>query len=134
MSHENVDLTYRIIDAFNRRDLGDYLALNDPAVEFLPYEVQVQGGDPYRGHAGVRSWWEDSFAALPDLRSEKIYEVRDLGDRTLLHQRIRGQGAASGAPIERTGWQLIEWRDNKVIWWGSFENEAEALQAAALPE
>src|SRR6185295_11609006 len=36
MSRENVDLSYRVIDAFNRRDLGAYLALIDPEVEFTP--------------------------------------------------------------------------------------------------
>jgi hypothetical protein len=43
MSQENVDLTHRVIDTFNRRDLGAYLALTDAEVEFTPYEVWVQG-------------------------------------------------------------------------------------------
>jgi len=72
-----------VIDDFNRRDLDAYLALIDPDVEFTPYEVSVQGGDPYRGHDGVRNWWRDSFAVLPDLRAE-VYEVRDLGAITFV--------------------------------------------------
>ena len=133
MSQENVDLTYRAIDTFNRRDLGAYLALTDAEVEFTPYEVWVQGGKPYRGHAGVRSWWEESFAVLPDLRAE-VYEVRDLGDRTFVHGCLRGQGAGSGAPIERTMWLTNEWRDRKLVWWCAFGSEAEALEAAGLSE
>ena len=133
MSQENVDLYHQAIDAFNRRDLSAYLALQDPEVEFTPYEVWVQGGEPYRGHAGVRSWWEDSFAVFPDLRAE-IYEVRDLGDRLFVHGRIRGQGAGSGAAIERTLWQALEYRNGKVVWWCVFGSEAEALEAAGLSE
>jgi hypothetical protein len=34
MSQENVELHYQVIDAFNRRDLGAYLALMDSEVEF----------------------------------------------------------------------------------------------------
>ncbi len=132
MSQENVELTRRVIDAFNRRDLGAYLALTDPEVEFTPYEVWVQGGDPYRGHAGVRSWWEESFAVFPDLRVE-IYEVGDLGDRTFTHGRIRGQGAGSGAAIERALWVIVEWRSKKMVWWSVFESEAEAVEAARSP-
>jgi hypothetical protein len=75
----------------------------------------------------------DSFAVLPDLRAE-IYEVRDLGDRTFVRGRIRGQGAGSGAPIERTMWLAIEWRDQKGVWWCAFGSEAEALEAAGLKE
>ena len=61
-----------------------------------PYEVSVQGGDPYRGHDGVLNWWKDSFAVLSDLRAE-VYEVRDLGAITFVHGCLRGQGAESGA-------------------------------------
>jgi hypothetical protein len=90
-------------------------------------------GEPYRAHAGVRSWWEDSFAVFPDLRAE-IYEIRDLGERMFVHGRIRGQGAGSGAAIERTLWQALEWRNKKVAWWCVFGSEAEALEAAGLKE
>jgi hypothetical protein len=133
MSLENVDLYHQAVDAFNRRDLIAYLATQDPEVEFTPYEVSVQGGEPYRGHAGVRSWWEESFAVFPDLSAE-IYAVRDLGDRVFAHGRIRGQGAGSGASIERAMWAIVEWRNKKTVWWRVFESEAEALEAAGLSE
>ena len=133
MSQENVELHYRAIDAFNRRDLGAYLALNDAQVEFTPYEVWVQGGEPYRGHAGVRRWWEESFAVLPDLRAE-VNEIRDFGDRTFVRGRLYGQGAGSGASIERTMFLIIQWRDGKQVWWSAFGSEAEALEAVGLSE
>jgi hypothetical protein len=134
MPQKYVELTHRVIGAFNRRDLGAYLELMDPDVEFTPYEVWVQGGEPYRGHAGVRTWWEESFAVFPDLRAE-VYEVRDLEGRALLvHGRLRGQGAGSGAPIERAMWLAVEWSDDKEVWWCSFGSEAEALEAAGLRE
>jgi hypothetical protein len=133
MSQENVELNYRAIDAFNRRDLGAYLALTDLEVEFTPYEVWVQGGEPYRGHAGVRAWWEESFAVFPDLRAAAD-EIRDFGDRTVACGHIRGQGAGSGAAIERPMWLVVEWRNTKTIWWCSFETEAEALEAVGLSE
>ncbi len=133
MSRQNVEMHYRAHDAFNRRDLDAMLALTDPAVTFTPYEVSVQGGDPYRGHDGVRSWWEESFAVLPDLRVE-TYEVRDLGGMTFVHGRLSGRGAGSGAPFERTLWQVVEWREKKIVWWCAFGSEAEALEAAGLRE
>ncbi|MEO6496184.1 MAG: nuclear transport factor 2 family protein [Solirubrobacteraceae bacterium] len=133
MSQENVELINRGHDAFNRRDFDAFLALHDPAVEFLPYEVSVQGGDPYRGHDGVRSWWRSSLEVLPDLRVES-YEVRDLGDRVFVRGRLSGQGAKSGAAFERALWQTLECRDGKIVWWRAFESEAEALAAVGLAE
>ena len=133
MSQANVELQHRVIDAFNRRDLDAYLALADHDLEFTPYEVWVQGGQPYRGHVGVQSWWEETFEVLPNLKAE-VYEVRDLGDRTFVRGCLRGEGAGSGAPIERTMWLVAEWRDRKMVWWGSFGSETEALEAARLRE
>ena len=133
MSRENVELTYRAMDAFNRRDLAALLELVDPDVESIPYELAVEGGGAYHGHSGFRTWWEDSLAAIPDLRTE-LDEVRDLGDMTLIRGRLRGQGAGSGASFERTLWQVVEWRENKLVWWHAFQTEAEALEAVGLRE
>jgi hypothetical protein len=133
MSQENVEGTRQLIEAFNRRDLQSYLELMDPELEFIPYEVYIEGGEPYRGHAGIRRWWEELFAVLPDVRAE-VFEIRDLGSRTVVHGRIYGQGAGSGAPIERTMWLVTEWRGGKEVWWGTFGSEDEALEAAGLSE
>jgi ketosteroid isomerase-like protein len=133
MPQENLELVYRVIDAFNRRDLDAFLAIMDADVEFTPYEVWVQGGNPYRGHDGVRSWWQDSFAVLPDLTAE-IYEVRDVGNTTFVSGRLRGHGAESGAAVERMMWLAVQFRDEKEVWWCSFGSEAEALDAAQLRE
>ena len=46
MSRENVELNHRSHDAFNRRDLEDFIALNDPEVEFTPYERAIEGSGP----------------------------------------------------------------------------------------
>jgi ketosteroid isomerase-like protein len=133
MSQENVELSHRANECFNSRDLDAFLALMDPSVEFTPYERAIQGLGPYCGHDGVRSWWKESFEVLPDLTVE-IREVRDLGDRTLVQGRLYGQGAGSGASFERQLWEIVEWRDKKVVWWRASEGEAEALEAAGLSE
>lgn len=133
MSRENVELGYRANDAFNRRDLHAFLALMDPDIEFVPYEVSVQGGDAYRGHDGVRTWWEDTLGAFPDLRVEP-HEIRDSGEMTFVRGRLAGRGGASGASFDRALWQAVRWRDGKIIWWRAFETEAEALEAVGLRE
>ena len=133
MSQENIERVHEVIDAFNRRDLGAYLALTDPDVEFTPYEAALQGGEPYRGHAGVRTWWEEAFAVLPDLKVE-IKEAQDLQDMTFVHGRGRGQGAGSGVPVEMAMWLAVRWRDGRVVWWYGFASESEALEAVGLAE
>ena len=64
MSRENVEAVDRVFDAYNRRDLGAFLGLMDPEVEFTPYERALEGRGPCIGHAGVREWWNEAFEAL----------------------------------------------------------------------
>ncbi len=133
MSQENVELVYRANDAFNRRDLDAWLALADPEVEIYSRLVELEGGGPYRGHDGIRSWTENFLAVAPDLRSE-IEEVRDAGDMTITRIRQRGHGVGSDAPIEQTQWIVTRWLNGKAIWVRIVVSEAEALEAAGVKE
>ena len=131
MSEENVELHYEAIDAFNRRDLDALLALADPDIEWFPRIAELEGGGPYRGHDGVRRWWEDLFGVFPDF-SAKVEEVQDLGDVTVTRVRQHSQGVGSDAPADQTQWIVTEWRHKKGIWWRVFLNEADAVAAAGL--
>ena len=134
MSQENVaELIHQANDAFNRRDLDVLLELADPDIEFVPRILELEGGGPYRGHDGVRSWWEGFLDVVPDFSME-IEEVQAFGAITVARTRLRGHGVGSGATMDQTGWQVAEWREKKCVRWRTFENEAEALEAAGLRE
>jgi ketosteroid isomerase-like protein len=130
---ENLEPAREAIDAFNRRDLDAYLALMEPDVELTPYERVLEGLGPYRGHDGVRTWWRETLAALPDLRAE-LDQLRDLGDMVFAGGRLHGTGALSGAPIERAFWIALQVRDRKAVSWHTFASKAEALKAVGLEE
>ncbi len=133
MSQENVELLYRAQAAFERRDIDAVLTFFDPNVEFIPRTLEMEGGDPYRGHDGVRSWLENLLAVFPDFSGE-IEEVRDLGDVAVARVCLRGQGTQSDAPMEQTSWLVTEWSDKKCIRWHTFRNEVQALEAAGRKE
>ena len=133
MSRENLELVHQAVDAFNRRDLDAFLALCDPNVEAVSRLVEVEGGGSYRGHRGIRSWWEGLLAISPDLSAE-IEEVRDLGDVTVARLCLRGHGAQSDIPMEQTQWHVSRWRSKKSTSWRVVLSEAEALEAAGLSE
>src|SRR5438034_135161 len=133
MSQENVDLICRAFDAFNRRDLGAYLALMDDDVEFVPRQGAMEGESSYRRHDGVRRWWNSLFDVFPDYRIE-VVEVRDLGDLTFATIRLRGHGAGSAAPTDQATWIMVRWRRRKCVWWRTSDAPAEALEAVGLSE
>jgi ketosteroid isomerase-like protein len=86
MSQENVELAYRAMDAFNRRDIDAYLALMDDDVEIVPRIGAVEGENSYRGHEGARRWWSNVSDVFPDWKVV-IIEARDLGDLTFVATR-----------------------------------------------
>ena len=133
MPEGNVELYRQITDAFSRRDLDAFLALSHPEVEIRPRSAALEGGDPYRGHDGVRKWWTNLLSVFPDFIWE-IDDVRGLGDVTVARVRLRGHGMGSDAPMEQPTWAVVNWRDGRATWWGTFESEPEALEAAGLSE
>jgi ketosteroid isomerase-like protein len=131
MSQENVELAYRAVDAFNRRDLDALLALTDDDVEVFSLLVPMEGG--FHGHDGVRRWWESLLDVWPDYYAE-IVDVRDFGDLTVGAVRSRGHGAGSDVPRDDTLWQVTRWRRGKCVWWRTFSTRDEALEAVGLSE
>jgi ketosteroid isomerase-like protein len=130
MSEVNVKLAHDAFDAYNRHDLGAFLALMDDEVEADPRMAAVEG--VYRGHEGIRRWWKSAHATFPDFATE-VLELRDLGDFTLAELRNRGRGAVGGTPVEQESWHVAEWRDGKIVRWGAYGTEAEALGAMQRP-
>ena len=133
MSQENVEQYRRLAEAFERRDLDAFLELFAPEAEFAPRSAAVHGGSPFRGHDGIRSWWESMFSVFSEYAAE-IDEVRDLGDVTFGRARLLGRGTGSGVAVEQAQWHVVKWRDGVVVHWRTFPSEAEALEAAGLSE
>jgi ketosteroid isomerase-like protein len=129
MSQENVELGYRALDAINRRDLGAYLALMDDDVQAAPRVAGMEGG--FRGHEGIRRWWGNLFDIFPDFMVD-VAEVRDLGDVTLAALDLRASGAGGETPVNETIWNVVRWRSGRCTWWGIFQTQGEALEAAGL--
>jgi ketosteroid isomerase-like protein len=133
MSQENVELFYRAIDAFNRRDLDALMALMDDDVEFVVRQTAMEGESSHRNHDGVRRWWNSLFDVFPDYNVE-VVEVRDLGDLTFATIHLRGHGAGSAAPTDQAIWIMVRSRRGKAVWWHTSDTRAEVLEAVGLSE
>jgi ketosteroid isomerase-like protein len=133
MSQENVELFYRAIDAFNRRDLDALMALMDDDVEFVVRQTAMEGESSHRNHDGVRRWWNSLFDVFPDYNVE-VVEVRDLGDLTFATIHLRGHGAGSAAPTDQAIWIMVRSRRGKAVWWHTSDTRAEVLETVGLSE
>ncbi len=85
----------------------------------------------YRGHDGVlESWkgWLDGF----DRYGATLDRVVDAGDRVFVSAREEGRGAISGVTVGDSLYQVLTFRDGKVLRYQEFYDEADAREAAGL--
>lgn len=128
MAQSDIDVVCGSHDAFRRRDLEAFVEYMDPDIEFASLVLEVEG--TYRGHEGIRSWWNDILAVFPEWQPE-VEDAREVGDRVVLRVRAEGAGTGSGIDVDRAIWQVAEVRDGLIRSWRFYRTEHEALVAAA---
>jgi ketosteroid isomerase-like protein len=130
MSQENVDLTVRATDAFNRRDVEAAAALWDADGVWYPaLEALTEGRTAYRGPAGWRQYIRD----LAEFAEESIAEwseLHDLGDRVLCVGRL-SMRFSSGVALDQELACVYTWRRGKLVEARGYMSRAEALEAVA---
>jgi ketosteroid isomerase-like protein len=133
MSREDLELRALADAAFgalNSGDLDGFLAVATEDVEFTSLVAEVEG-TTFRGHDGVRTWWETVRGAFADVRWE-VLEVRRYGDGGVAD--VRMTGTLGGVPVNLMMWLAARVRERRVSWWSFFRTEREALQALGLRE
>ena len=118
----------RAYAAIGRWDLEGFLAIIDPEVEFNSLLAEMESTS-YRGHAGVREWWDRVRSSLGGIRYE-VEEFRDVGPDLAL-MKVHVEGTVDGVTVPTMIWQAVRARDELVVWWGIFRTEQEALDALA---
>ena len=123
---------YRLaMDAYNRGDVDAFIAMTDPAVEWVPRTSGVEGG--VTGHDGVRSWWEDQVAAFDALHTE-VHEVVDGGDWVVARVTSHMRGGESGVELDIPFGHAAKMANGRCVRFESFHTFEEALEAAGLSE
>ena|SRR5215218_2862885 len=113
MSQDNVELSLRINDAWARRDVEAVVALWDPEGVWYPPLEGIMEGRTYRGHAGMRQYYED-LAEFAEENQAEYPEIRDLGDQVLGLGRSRFR-FAGGVELEQETAFLLTWRNGKCV-------------------
>jgi ketosteroid isomerase-like protein len=116
--------------ALNAGDMDAFIAVATEDVEFTSMVAEVEG-TTFRGHDGIRAWWETVVEAFGDVHWE-IIDVRGPGDRGIAH--VRMDGTLGEVPLNLRMWLAARLRDGKVTWWSWYRTEREALDALGFSE
>jgi ketosteroid isomerase-like protein len=127
----NVEVVQQIFVAFEHRDAEAVVALCAPDVVFEPVTARVAGGgEPYRGHDGMRAYLADVARVWQELRpSPDQYREGD-GGIVVATGRVYAWGA--GRVVDSPAGWLFRVRDGLVVYGRIFETSSGALEAAGL--
>jgi len=121
-------LVRRAVNAFMARDLDSILALADPEIELRSLLTEPER-PLYYGHDGVRDWFDAVFGVFPDWRPQPRAASHDEGDAVVIPLDVTATGAGSGVPIDQTYWLGARVQADKIIFFGFFRTEADAMDA-----
>jgi hypothetical protein len=100
MSQENVEVIRAIYAAWDTRDLDALLELTDPEIEFRTSGYFPDFEPIYRGHQGVRSFWEAMLVPWDEsFRIDVEPSLRGTIARPSPSDSVREGRAAASLPI-----------------------------------
>jgi ketosteroid isomerase-like protein len=129
MSNRNVEAVQRLYEAFNSEDMASILELVDADFEAVVPPAFSAEPDTYRGHAGVRRYFESFQDAMSEIRFEPE-RFWDVGHSVVVAARLTAKGKRTAIPVEQQLAQLWRIRDGRPTAVRTYVSVAEALAAA----
>jgi ketosteroid isomerase-like protein len=103
----------------------------DPGVEVINAEGWVIETS-YRGHEGLRRWWDDLAEAFGEFALE-VQDVLELdGERVLTTQRFVGRFRTTDLPFDGPWASILTIRDGRVVRAQGYLTKRRAMRAAGL--
>jgi ketosteroid isomerase-like protein len=133
MSQENVETVRLYYSAWSDGDLNALLAVCDGGVELLTSGAFPDLARVYRGHDGMRTFWESIRGPWKSfhLDPERVVEGEDCAAVAV---RFRAQGKGSGVATELRQGHALRLKDGQVFEVSFHMSFDDALEAVGLSE
>ena len=129
-STDSIELVRRFHEAWIAGDLDMVLECIDPEMEFDWSESRAPFRGIYRGHEGMRKYWDEVQEAWERFRPE-LDDLVECGDgRLVSRSTVRGLAKASGIELAAHGAMLWTVRGDKIVSGKLFQTAEEAMEAA----
>lgn len=133
MSPGNIERLLAGLEAFNSGDVERILTFVDPRFEVsIPAEVSAEP-DTYRGHEGVRRYFETFAEAMADIHfaAERVWTAGE--EDLVVELRLTATGRQTGIPVEQRVYLVWTVRDGRARRVDTYASLAPALASAGLP-
>jgi ketosteroid isomerase-like protein len=128
VASSNLEIVERGFEAFNREGIEGILPFIHPEFEATTPPDLASEPDTYRGHDGVRRWF-DSFYEVMDRIRWDAREFREVGDRVVVEFTLRARGKTTGLDFGQDAVMVWELRDGRAIRLSLYSTVEQALSA-----
>jgi ketosteroid isomerase-like protein len=133
MAEQNVDVLRRAVAAYNARDIDAFIEHFHPGIE-LHSAFSAVGGADYRGHEGLRQFfqdfeemWEDDFRVEPEA-------YFDLGDRVVSSYVVHGRRPSTGVEVELPSALVAGFRDGLIVFLKAYAHREDAFEELGVAQ
>jgi ketosteroid isomerase-like protein len=124
----NREIVERGFEAFNEGGVEGILPFIHPDFEATTPPDLASEPDTYRGHEGVRRWF-DSFDDVMDEIRWDAHGFREVGDRVVVEFTLRARGKTTGLDFGQDAVMVWELRDGRAIRVSLYPTLDQALSA-----
>jgi ketosteroid isomerase-like protein len=129
VSSDNVEIVQQAVEGFNERGVDGILPLIHEEFEATTPPNLASEPDTYRGHDGVRRWFDSFYEVMDEIRWD-AHEYRPVGDRVVVSFTLRARGKTTGLDFGQNAVMVWSFRDGMGSRIELFETMEEALAAA----
>jgi len=119
--------------AFNERGVDGVLPIIDPEFEVTTPPELASEPDTYRGHEGVRRYFDSFYEVMDEIRWE-AHSFEEVGAKVIVPYTLHARGKSSGLEFGQNAVMVWELRGDKAIGLEIFETVEEARTAAGEEE
>jgi ketosteroid isomerase-like protein len=128
VSRENLEIVERGIEAFNERGVEGIIPFIHPDFEATTPPNLASEPDTYRGHDGVRRWFDSFYEVMDQIRWD-AHSFQQVGDEVVVEFALRARGKTTGLDFGQEAVMVWTLRDGKGMRIQLFETLDEALAA-----
>ena len=130
MSDANVELARRAFEALGEDGVEAMLPFVHEDFEMVTPPHLAAEPDTYRGHEGVRRWFDTFYEAMDEVQIEP-QEIREAGDQVVMQFRMIARGRSTGLEMVQEAAALCTVVDERVVRLEFFTTLDEAVAASA---
>jgi len=114
VSRENLEIVERGVEAFNDWGVEGIIPYIHPEFEATTPPNLASEPDTYRGHDGVRRWFDSFYEVMDQIRWD-AHSFQQVGDRVVVEFTLRARGKTTGLDFGQEAVMVWSFRDGKGI-------------------